>query len=52
MSRIVKKTMSPVTYARRDGRNVLTMGKLLEEPVAAPIVLLEKPPAGRKVRPV
>lgn len=23
---IVKKTMSPVTYARRDGRNVLTMG--------------------------
>jgi len=49
---IVKKTMSPVTYARRDGRNVLTMGKLLEEPVAAPIVLLEKPLAGRKVRPV
>ena len=23
---IVKKTMSPVTYARRDGRNILTMG--------------------------
>ena len=24
---IVKKTMSPVTYKRRNGRNILTMGK-------------------------
>lgn len=27
---IVKKTMSPVTYARRNGRNILTMGLTLE----------------------
>ena len=27
---IVRKTMSPVTYARRDGLNVLTLGKNLE----------------------
>jgi len=27
---IVKKTMSPVTYARRGGRNVLVLGKTLE----------------------
>lgn len=27
---IVKKTMSPVTYQRKDGRNVLTMGKTIE----------------------
>lgn len=27
---IVKKTMSPVTYERKDGRNVLTMSKTLE----------------------
>ena len=27
---IVKKTMSPVTYARRDGHNVLTLGKTIE----------------------
>jgi len=27
---IVKKTMSPVTYARKNGRNVLTMGKTYE----------------------
>ena len=24
---IVKKTMSPVTYRRRNGKNILTMGK-------------------------
>lgn len=24
---IVKKTMSPVTYGRRNGKNILTMGK-------------------------
>ena len=24
---IVKKTMSPVTYKRRNGKNILTMGK-------------------------
>ena len=28
---IVKKTMSPVTYRREDGCNVLTMGKTFEE---------------------
>ncbi|MDO5319838.1 MAG: SpoIIE family protein phosphatase [bacterium] len=27
---IVKKTMSPVTYQRKDGRNILTMGKTFE----------------------
>ena len=27
---IVKKTMSPVTYQRKDGRNVLTMAKTLD----------------------
>lgn len=24
---IVKKTMSPMSYARKNGRNILTMGK-------------------------
>jgi len=28
---IVKKTMSPVTYAHRNGLNVLTLGKVLED---------------------
>lgn len=49
---IVKKTMSPVTYARRDGRNVLTMGKTLEVPAEPPIEPADKSLAGRKVRPV